>query len=226
MCSIGFTFEVSHNIIAMTSRQTTTILLSLLFLAAAVFAYYYYNAMQVNKQELPNLGQPGHVVGPFSFTDQDGHTVTDEDVAGKVRVVEYFFTTCQGICPEMNENMVSVYDTYKGNPRFVILSHTVNPEVDSVEVMKKYSEKFDADSRYWEFLTGDKKALYDMARYSYLITADDPSPEVAIADDFIHSEKFVLIDPQNRIRGQYDGTDKEEVKQLIKDVKILLETNL
>ncbi len=206
----------------MGSRKTTVVLLSLLFIAASVFAYFYYKAMQVNKQELPILGQPGHVVGPFSFTDQDDKTITDADVEGKIRVVEYFFTTCKGICPEMNENMVEVYEAYKGRPDFVILSHTVNPEVDSVPVMKKYADKHGAETPYWEFLTGDKKELYDMARYSYLITADDPSPDVAIADDFIHSEKFVLIDPQNRIRGQYDGTDKEEVKNLITDIEKLL----
>ncbi len=208
----------------MTNRNTTIILLALLFIAASIFAFFYYRAMQVNKQELPILGQPGHVIGSFSFVDQNGDTLTDADVQDKIRVVEYFFTTCKGICPEMNENMTHVYDAYKGRNNFVILSHTVNPEVDSVPVMKAYAKKHGAETPYWEFLTGDKKELYDMARYSYLITADDPSPDVAIADDFIHSEKFVLIDPQDRIRGQYDGTDMEEVKQLIEDIDILLNT--
>ncbi len=207
----------------MSSRKTTVLLLSLLFIAATIFAYYYYDAMQVNKQELPIIGTPGHIVGNFNFTDQDGHKITDQDVADKIRVVEYFFTTCKGICPEMNENMVDVYDAYKGNDNFVILSHTVNPETDSVPVLKKYAEKYGAQTPYWEFLTGDKKELYDMARYSYLITADDPSPDLAIEDDFIHSEKFVLIDPQNRLRGQYDGTNPEDVKKLISDIKILLD---
>lgn len=207
----------------MSQRKTTIILLSLLFIAASVFAYFYYDAMQTNKKVLPILGTPGHVIGSFKFVDQDSNIVSDVDVQDKIRVVEYFFTTCQGICPRMNENMVSVYDAYKGEDNFIILSHTVNPEIDTVAVMKKYAENFNADSRYWKFLTGDKKELYDMARYSYLVSAEDPEPDVSIEHDFIHSEKFILVDPQNRIRGQYDGTNMEEVKNLIEDIKILME---
>ncbi len=205
----------------MSKRSTTIILLSVLFISAGIFFYFYDQARKQNEKELPILGQPGHIVGSFAFLDQDSTLISNADVDGKIRVVEYFFTTCKGICPEMNENMRYVYDANKGDDRFVILSHTVNPEVDTVPVMRAYAQKFQADVHYWKFLTGNKQELYDMARYSYLITASDPSPELAIEDDFIHSEKFVLVDPQNRIRGQYDGTDLEDVQKLIADIEIL-----
>ena len=123
--------------------------------------------------------------------------------------------------------MTKVYQTFKGNKHVMILSHTVDPKKDTVAAMKDYSERFGANADQWEFLTGDKKELYDMARYSYLVTAVDDTGVVDIAADFIHTEKFVLVDATGHIRGQYDGTDKGQVQQLIGDMQELLkEENL
>ncbi len=206
----------------MSKRTTTIILISFFILLAAVFmGYYYYVSREVPKR-LPVYGNPGHVVGNFSFTNQEGKTITEKDVEGKIRVVEYFFTTCKGICPRMNENMSKVYEAFHGNDKVMILSHTVDPKKDTVEAMKAYSLRFDADPKQWMFLTGDKKQLYDMARNAYLVTAIDDTATVDIESDFIHSEKMILVDDGGRIRGQYDGTKIDEVNQMIGDIKELL----
>ncbi|MEZ5016868.1 MAG: SCO family protein [Flavipsychrobacter sp.] len=171
---------------------------------------------------LPIIGQPGHKAKDFSFTDQEGNTITKADVAGNILVVEYFFTTCKGICPKMNENMNTVYEAYKGYPNVKILSHTVDPVKDTVAAMKAYSLRFEADPKQWLFLTGDKKALYDAARFSYLVTAADDTGTVDIASDFIHTDRFVLVDEDGYIRGQYKGTDTAEVQKLIGAIDQLL----
>jgi protein SCO1/2 len=206
----------------MSKRTTTVILISFFILLAAVFMTYYYTISREVPKRLPVYGNPGHVVGSFSFTDQDGKTITEKEVDGKIRVVEYFFTTCKGICPRMNENMSKVYEAFRGNEKVVILSHTVDPKKDTVAAMKAYSLHFDADGKQWMFLTGDKAALYDMARNAYLVTAVDDTASVDIESDFIHSEKMILVDDGGRIRGQYDGTKPNEVQQLIGDIKELL----
>ncbi len=206
----------------MTKRKTTIVLISFFILLAAVFMTYFYRVTREAPKRLPVLGNPGHVVGDFSFVNQDGKTVTLADVNGKIRVVEYFFTTCKGICPRMNENMSKVYEAFRGNERVMILSHTVDPKKDTVAAMKEYSLRFDADAKQWMFLTGDKRALYNMARYAYLVTATDDTATVDIDSDFIHSEKFILVDDGGRIRGQYDGTKPAEVEVLIGDIKELL----
>jgi protein SCO1/2 len=178
---------------------------------------------EAKKPSLPIIGNnQNHHVQPFSFTDQDGKTITEKDVAGKICVVEYFFATCKGMCPKMNENMKLVYDRYKADDRVLILSHTVDPEHDSAAVLKQYGDRFGADARHWKFLTGDKKQLYDMARYSYLINAEQDTTGVSIDKDFIHDKHFVLVDGQGRIRGFYDGLDAEAVKKLNTDIATLL----
>lgn len=206
----------------MKANKTAIFLLAFFILLAAVFMTYYYS---VNKKPktLATLGEPGHRVGNFSFTNQDGETITQDDVKGKIYVVEYFFTTCKGICPKMNENMTKVYDAFRGNKDVLILSHTVDPKKDTVAAMKEYSLRFDADPKQWMFLTGSKKELYDMARYSYLVTAVDDTAQVDIESDFIHTDRFVLIDGDGRVRGApYTGTDPQSVQQLIGDIKELL----
>ncbi|HEY0273079.1 MAG TPA: SCO family protein [Chitinophaga sp.] len=171
-------------------------------------------------RQLPVLGNPGHLTGKFTFTDQRGKTITEQTVAGKIRVVEYFFTTCKGICPKMNANMRLVYNAYVHDPKVVILSHTVDPETDSVATMAAYAQKFQADPAHWLFLTGSKKALYAVAREQYLLSADEATPKDSTGD-FIHTQYFALVDGDNRIRGFYDGTSKAEVDQLIGDIKTL-----
>lgn len=206
----------------MSKRTTTIILVSFFIVFAAVFMTYYYTQTRDLPKKLPILGNPGHRVSDFAFTNQDGKTVTLANVDGKIRVVNYFFTTCKGICPRMNENMTKVYQAYRGNNDILILSHTVDPKKDTVGAMKAYSMHFDADPNQWMFLTGDKKALYEMARDEYLVTAVDDTATADINSDFIHSERFILVDKGGRIRGQYDGLNAGEVNQLIGDIKELL----
>ncbi|HJU45139.1 MAG TPA: SCO family protein [Chitinophagaceae bacterium] len=160
-------------------------------------------------------------VRPFSFSNQDGRTVTERSVAGKVYVAEYFFTTCKGICPKMNTNMKKVYDEFKNEKDFLILSHTVDPETDSVGRMKRYADSLGADPQKWYFLTGRKDSLYKAARNSYLL--DDPkNNNSAIEEQFIHTQFFALVDKTGQVRKIYDGLKKEELQELSADIKKLL----
>lgn len=206
----------------MSNRTLTITLVSFFILLAAGFMTYYYKTTRNIPKLLPVLGMPGHTVDSFSFIDQDGRTITNKDVAGKVYVVEYFFATCKGMCPKMNDNMVTVYKAFRGNPDFKILSHTVDPEKDTVAALKAYSRRFDADGVQWKFLTGDKKKLYDMARQSYLITAEDDTAHISIDKDFIHDNRFILVDKTGHVRGEYDGLNKEAMNTLISDIQLLL----
>jgi protein SCO1/2 len=206
----------------MKNKKVTIILISFFILLAAVFMTYFYKVTKEAPKKLPTIGEAGHKVGRFSFTNQEGQQLTNEDVKGKIYVVEYFFTTCKGICPKMNENMSKVYEAFRGNEDVKILSHTVDPKKDTVGAIKAYSLRYEADPRQWYFLTGDKKELYDMARYSYLVTASDDTAAVDIESDFIHTDRFVLVDRWGNIRGQYEGTNPAAVGQLIGDIKELL----
>jgi protein SCO1/2 len=173
---------------------------------------------------LPVIGaEQAHSIAPFSFTDQDGNNVTNAFVKGKICIVSYFFATCKGICPTMNKHLLMVYKTYKGNNTVKILTHTVDPVHDTVQALKAYSRRYEVDANQWKFLTGDKKKLYDMARYSYLISASDDTTGQSIDDDFIHDQQFTLVDKRGRIRGLYDGLDSADVQKLIADIRQLLE---
>lgn len=204
----------------MKNKTSLFLLVFFMLLGIAFLSYWYFQYKQVPKR-LPTYGNPGHHVESFSFINQDGKTITEKDLEGKIYVVEYFFTTCEGICPKMNENMAKVYQHFRGQNDVSILSHTVDPETDTVEQLKRYSLKFDADPAQWNFVTGDKMELYKMAINSYLVTAVEDTTQKDIMPDFIHSEKFVLIDKEKHIRGSYDGTKEDEVKKLIADIKEL-----
>lgn len=217
-----FSLTLQRKSLFMSNKKTVIILVTFFILLSAVFMTYYFRENQKKVKALPVIGNPGHKVTEFAFTDQDGKTVTNEDVKGKIHVVEYFFTTCKGICPKMNENMSKVYRAFQGNKDVMILSHTVDPKKDTVAAMKAYSLRFEADPVQWKFLTGDKKELYDMARYSYLVTAADDTGTVDIESDFIHTDRFVLVDKGGRVRGQYEGTNAGSVGQLIADMKELM----
>lgn len=205
-------------------NKIVTFLLVFFILLGGAFGFYYYKTYkeEIPQKKLPIYGEVDHKIRSFAFTDQEGKTITEKDVAGKIYVVEYFFTTCKGICPKMNEQMDRVYKTFRGNKDVMILSHTVDPIKDTVAAMKEYSLRFEADPQQWKFLTGSKKELYDMARYSYLVTAADDTMVVDIESDFIHTDRFVLVDKNGHIRGQYEGTDPGKVNQLIGDMKGLL----
>lgn len=162
----------------------------------------------------------GHVL-PFSFTNQDGKKVTDKDVAGKVYVAEYFFTTCRGICPKMNNNLRKVYERFKNEKDFLILSHTCNPETDSVAQLKHYADSLGVSTDRWIFLTGRKDSLYYQARLSYQI--DDPKNNLRnIDDDFLHTQFWALVNKKGEVKKIYDGLKESEVNQLISDIDEML----
>ncbi len=160
-----------------------------------------------------------HTVKDFSFINQDGKVVTQKDLDGSIYVTDFFFTTCHTICPVMSTQMERVYTKYKGNREVKFLSHTVDPEIDTVEQLKRYADQHNADSKQWIFVTGDKKGLYDIARTGYFLDAakGDGGP-----DDFIHTQNFALIDKDKQIRGYYNGTDPKSVDQMMKDMEMLL----
>ena len=165
----------------------------------------------------------GHKVGSFSFLDQNKKIISNKSVKGKVYVVEYFFTTCGTICPKMNNQMQRVQKAYATNPKFKILSFTVNPEVDTVEQMKMYADAHHANSNQWHFLTGEKKDLYNLARTSFFVLKPAEAQNLGDAgSDFIHTNNFVLIDQLGRIRGYYDGTSPKKVNELISDIQLVL----
>lgn len=160
-------------------------------------------------------------VQPYQFTRQDGQQVTQKETIGRVYVAEYFFTTCKGICPKMNKNMKAIYDQFKTDSSFMVLSHTVNPETDSLPVLKHYADSLGAQVNNWWFLTGTKSDLYRSARESYLL--DDPKNSTKNIDEqFLHTQFFALVDKQGRVRGIYDGIKKEEVSDLVADIKKLI----
>ncbi|PUZ26816.1 protein SCO1/2 [Chitinophaga costaii] len=192
-------------------------LLSIAFLTYAGYAIYQANGTIKHVEHLPILG-PGHTVQGFSFVNQEGRTITNNDVKGKTYVAEYFFTTCKGICPKMNANLEKVYARYRNTPNFLILSHTVDPETDSVPVLKAYALKHGADSKNWWFLTGNKRQLYKLARESYLVDdGTDTGP-----DDFVHTQWFALVDKEARIRGLYEGTKMSDIDKLNTDIGLLM----
>ncbi|MEO7982532.1 MAG: SCO family protein [Bacteroidota bacterium] len=178
---------------------------------------------------IPGFGKktspPISFVKPFSFTNQDGQAVTEKSVAGKVYVAEYFFTHCEGICPMMNNNMRLVYEELKNDSDFLILSHTSDPDRDSVGQMKHYADSMKVDTRHWLFLTGRKDSLYNAARVSY--TIDDPANNLkSIDDQFIHSQFWALVDKNGDVKKVYDGLKESEVKKLIRDAKLLLKEKI
>jgi len=192
----------------------------LLFLTILLLGFYYFLFKGTDnwKVKMPVLSY----VQAFSFTNQDGEAVTDKNLLNKITVVEYFFTTCKGICPKLNTNMKQVYEIYKNESDFQILSHTCNPDTDSVPVLKHYADSLQVDTKKWIFLTGRKDSLYQMARGSYLL--DDPKNNVEkIEDQFIHTQFFALVDREGKVRGKiYDGLKVLEVEQLKQDISKLL----
>lgn len=184
------------------------------------------NEAETNKLLFPILGEKRlngkdtmyHTIADFSFVNQFGDTITQKNTEGKYYVANFFFATCQSICPRMNSQMERVQNAYLADPEILFLSHTVNPLHDTVEVLAQYGSKYGAVKNKWHLLTGDKKAIYDLGKKSYLINAveDDGTEE-----GFIHSEYLLLIDKQKRMRGLYDGTDSIQVNKLIEDIKLL-----
>ena len=200
---------------------------------SAVIVYLFYNALQPQKT-LP-VSQPAdfnpelvdnsvqyvrkyHTISDFSLLNQNGDTITQEDYKDKIYVADFFFTTCPSICPIMTENMVSIQNEIMNDDEVLLLSHSVTPAIDSVAQLKKYALEKGVIDKKWNLVTGDKKQIYDLARKSYLAvkTDGDGGPY-----DMIHTENFILVDKEKRIRGTYDGTNPEDIKKLLNDLSIL-----
>ncbi len=162
-----------------------------------------------------------HSIPAFSFVNQDGQVLTNSDFDGKVYVADFFFTSCPTICPVMKTQMLRIYEHFEANPDVKILSHTIDPAHDSVSVLKDYRNRLGVKGSQWQFVTGDQDKIYDIAAKGYMASAMEDSTDVA-SGGFIHSGAFLLIDKNRRVRGQYDGTQAEEVSQLIRDIELLL----
>ena len=160
-----------------------------------------------------------HTIAPFTMTNQNGQTITEKDYENKVYVADFFFTTCPSICPIMTKNMFSLQEKLKTKyPEVKLLSYSVTPEIDTIEQLKRYAIENKVDDKIWNLVTGDKKEIYTLARKSYLVVQNDGN---GAPHDMIHTENFVLIDKENRIRGYYDGTDINEMDRLITEIGML-----
>lgn len=159
-----------------------------------------------------------HTIAPFRFVDQDSATITNADFAGKIYVADFFFTSCRTICPIMKAQMLRVYEATREMPDVLILSHTIDPEWDTVALLHDFAKRLGVESSRWHFVTGVKDSIYKIAQTSYYATAMEDRTE---PDGFIHSGAFLLIDRKGRIRGKYDGTKEADVNRLISDIKRL-----
>lgn len=205
---------------------------------SAVIIYLFYNALQP-KKTLP-VYQPSdfnpelvdsslqyvkkyHTIADFSLTNQNGETITHEDYRDKIYIADFFFTTCPTICPIMTGNMADIQSKIRDDKEVLLLSHSVTPIIDSVAQLKKYALEKGVIDEKWNLVTGDKKHIYDLARKSYLAvkTDGDGGPF-----DMIHTENFILVDKERRIRGTYDGTNAEEIQVLLRDLEILKQSYL
>lgn len=215
-------------------KSLPTLLFMLLFSVVSIFIFY---KIQTTEQELsiinpvdinPKLVDASmrhvrehHKIAPFKMIDQKGGTITDKTFADKIYVADFFFTRCQSICPIMTNYMAQVQEVFKNDDEIMLLSFSVTPDIDSVSVLNAYADKNKAIPSKWHLVTGDKKAIYDLARKSYFATLDEGDGG---KQDFIHTEQLILIDKNQQIRGMYDGTNKIAVEKLINDIIILKKT--
>jgi protein SCO1 len=156
-----------------------------------------------------------HTIAKFKFIDQDSSVVTNETFKGKIYVTDFFFTSCRTICPIMKTQMLRVYEKVENDPEVMILSHTIDPEYDTVQLLHDFADRLGVKSSKWHFVTGEKDSIYDIAQKSYFSTAMADATE---PDGFIHSGAFLLIDKDQRIRGKYDGTNEDDVNRLLDDI--------
>ena len=207
-----------------------------LFLSAIILALFYYALKPVKRlpvfapgknvnQELVDSTivhiKKKHYIADFSLTNQNGVTITQNDYENKIYVADFFFTTCGTICPVMTSNMKKVQQAILLDNDIKLLSHTVMPEIDTVAQLKRYAVEKGVLNNKWNLVTGSKKEIYNLARKSYLVAKYDPTKEDGYG--LVHTENFVLVDKQKRIRGMYDGTDDEDINRLLEDIVILKE---
>jgi protein SCO1 len=195
-------------------------MMAVLLLPLAAFALYNWYATRFEK--LPVYGKENHAVANFELVNQDSSTVWLRDWDKKIVIANFFFTHCPVICPKMSGNLKTVQQAFQNDPSVNIISFTVDPERDNPETLKKYGERFGINPAQWNLLTGSKVQLYQLARNSFRVVATDGDGG---PQDFIHSEKLVLLDTQHRIRGYYDGTSPAAIKQLLMDIKKLKNEN-
>ena len=211
-------------------RDFITVGFILIFSAAAVYMFYLilkpvevlpiYQPAEVNEKLVDSSiihVAKYHKISDFKLTNQNGKEVTQANFKDKIYVADFFFTTCQDICPVMTKNMYQLQEELKNDNQILLLSHTVIPEVDTVEQLKEYAIENNVDDSKWNLVTGDKKQIYELARKSYLAVEDSNYNEY----DMIHTENFMLIDKEKQIRGFYDGTNSVEINRLLKDIEIL-----
>lgn len=160
-----------------------------------------------------------HTIRDFSFTNQDGEEVTQETFRDKIYIADFFFTSCPTICPIMKTQMLRVHEKYKENPDVLILSHTIDPKHDSVEVLHDFADRLGVSSDSWHFVTGDLEDIFDIGQNSYMVTAMEDKDEPG---GLLHSGAFLIVDKERRIRGIYDGTKEDKVDLLMRDIDILL----
>jgi protein SCO1/2 len=197
-----------------------------MLLVALVVSVIVLQACKTKELPLPVFGERKvingdtifHRIAPFTFVDQDSARVTNETFQGKIYVADFFFTSCRTICPIMKSQMLRVYEATREMPDVLILSHTIDPEYDTVALLRDFATRLGVQSQRWHFVTGVKDSIYKIAQTSYFATALEDKTE---PDGFIHSGAFLLIDRQGRIRGKYDGTKEDEVNRLIIDIKKL-----
>ncbi len=191
----------------------------LAFTVVAAIIAFAFSHIQRQERKLPVYWQ----VPDFKLIDHNGKPFGLKELEGKIWVAEFFFASCAGICPIMNTNMMQVQKAFANNPDVLIVSITVDPQNDTPEVLKEYRKDFNAMEGKWFFLTGDKKAIYRLARHGFKVAAEEmPPQEEGGPADFIHSDRFILVDRKGRIRGYYNGTSKEQVEKLIADIERLL----
>ena len=209
------------------------IFLRVLFVVSTIILALFYDALK-SKKVLP-IYQPSmvnyelvdstlqhvkkyHKIAPFSFENQNGKIITQDDYEGKIYIADFFFTTCPSICPKMTANMGSIQKEIMNDSNVMLLSYSVTPKIDSVPQLKKYAIEKGVNDEKWNLLTGNKKEIYTMARKSYLAVKDhgDGGPY-----DMIHTENFILVDPEKKIRGFYDGTNTLAMRELLIDLEIL-----
>ena len=196
---------------------------SLLFSA---FCFLLSSCIEKKEQRLPIYGEKDvtgtdtlyHTIRNFALVNQDSVVVTSETLRDKIYVADFFFTSCRTICPIMKTQMLRVYAAVEKDPQVLLVSHTIDPEHDTVALLHDYADRLGVKSNKWHFLTGNKDSIYYLAQTSYFATAMEDQSE---PDGFIHSGAFLLIDKKGRIRGKYDGTKEEEVNKLLNDIEIL-----
>ncbi len=217
------------------SKRTGLLLLLLVF---PVLVYLFLKFFGQNKYTLPRYFPQDivekevngktvsdtvfHKVPDFSFPSSTGEVITQEVVKDKIYIADFFFTTCPGICPQMSTQLKRVQEAFIDDPNILILSHTVDPETDTKEVLDAYAKKYKAIPGKWYFMTGEKNTIYDLAQKGYFISALEDS-SFSDADRFVHSDKLILVDKDRQIRGYYNGTDEKDVDRLILEISVLLD---